>query len=46
MGEGHLGSRSTRARPWLGDPNGNRVELVEMAEGSLQAKAVERLRQR
>jgi lactoylglutathione lyase len=30
---------------WIEDPDGNRIELMEMAEGGLQAKAIERLRQ-
>jgi lactoylglutathione lyase len=30
---------------WIEDPDGNRIELMEMAAGSLQAKAIERLRQ-
>lgn len=29
---------------WLEDPDGNRIELMEMAANSLQAEAIERLR--
>ncbi|WP_417310832.1 VOC family protein, partial [Devosia sp.] len=29
---------------WLEDPDGNRIELMEMAENSLQYAAIERLR--
>lgn len=29
---------------WIEDPDGNRIELMEMAPGSLQAQAIERLR--
>lgn len=31
---------------WIEDPDGNRIELMEMAAGSLQARAIERLRRR
>jgi lactoylglutathione lyase len=30
---------------WIEDPDGNRIELMEMTADSLQAKAIERLRQ-
>ena len=29
---------------WIEDPDGNRIELMEMAADGLQAKAIERLR--
>jgi lactoylglutathione lyase len=29
---------------WLEDPDGNRIELMEMAEDSLQLQAIRRLR--
>ena len=31
---------------WIEDPDGNRIELMEMAADGLQAKAIERLRER
>ena len=40
-----LGADGNR-QAWIEDPDGNRIELMEMAAGSLQAKAIERLRQR
>ena len=29
---------------WIEDPDGNRIELMQMASNSLQAKAIQRLR--
>jgi lactoylglutathione lyase len=29
---------------WIADPDGNRIELMEMAPDSLQAQAIRRLR--
>jgi len=36
--------RDGNRQAWIEDPDGNRIELMEMAPDSLQAKAIERLR--
>jgi hypothetical protein len=37
-------SRNSVFGPWIEDPDGNRIELMQTAPDSLQTKAIQRLR--